>query len=87
METGDPEAIIPGFCELTHLKAWAAMGERSGHRRDATCCLGEGRLAAHPEDQAEARLGGGCGSCGHADSEPKDRLVRLERRRTGSPRD
>ncbi|MCG6925121.1 MAG: radical SAM protein [Acidobacteria bacterium] len=81
METGDPEAIIPGFCELTHLKAWAVMGESSGHRRDATCCLGEGRLASRPEDEIEARLTGGCGSCGHADPEPPERLVRLERRR------
>ena len=81
METGDPEAIIPGFCELTHLKAWAVMGEGSGHRRDATCCLGEGHLASRPEDEIEARLTGGCGSCGHADPEPPERLVRLEQRR------
>ena len=82
METGDAEAIIPGFCELTHLKAWAVMGEGSGHRRDATCCLGEGHLASRPEDEIEARLTGGCGSCGHADPEPPERLVRLERRRS-----
>jgi radical SAM protein with 4Fe4S-binding SPASM domain len=84
METGDPEGIIPGFCELTHLRAWAALGERSGHRRDATCCLGKGRLAARPEDEIAARLSGGCGSCGHADPGPGSeagRLVRLERRR------
>jgi radical SAM protein with 4Fe4S-binding SPASM domain len=81
LETGDPEAIIPGFCELTHLKAWAVMGEESGHHRDATCCLGEGRLASRPEDEIEARLTGGCGSCGHAGPEPPERLVYLERRR------
>ena len=83
METGDPEGIIPGFCELTHLRAWAATGEGSGHRRDATCCLGEGRLAARPQDEIAARLSGGCGSCGHADPEPgpAERLTRLERRR------
>ena len=81
METGDPEAIIPGFCELTHLKAWAVMGEGSGHRRDATCCLGAGHLAARPQEEIEARLTGGCGSCGHADPAPPERLVRLERRR------
>jgi radical SAM protein with 4Fe4S-binding SPASM domain len=81
METGDPEAIIPGFCELTHLKAWAVMGEGSGHRRDATCCLGEGRLASRSEDEIQARLTGGCGSCGHVDPEPTERFGRLEPRR------
>jgi radical SAM protein with 4Fe4S-binding SPASM domain len=83
LETGDPEGIIPGFCELTHLRAWAAMGEGGGHRRDATCCLGKGRLAARPDAEVASRLGGGCGSCGHADpDEPEERLVQLERRRT-----
>lgn len=86
LETGDAEGMIPGFCELTHLRAWAAMGERGGHRRDATCCLGEGRLAARPDAEAEARLGGGCDSCGHAASgEAEERLVRLERRRGRAP--
>ncbi|MEE8217525.1 MAG: radical SAM protein [Vicinamibacteria bacterium] len=85
METGDPEAIIPGFCELTHLRAWAAMGDRLGHRRDATCCLGEGKLAARPDDEVAAQLGGGCGSCGHASPEPEERLVKLERRRPHAP--
>jgi radical SAM protein with 4Fe4S-binding SPASM domain len=83
METGDPEAIIPGFCELTHLRAWAAMGEGSGHRRDATCCLGKGHLSTRPDDEIAARLGAGCGSCGHADPEaaPAERLIRLQRQR------
>jgi len=78
METGDPESIVPGFCELTHLRAWAAMGQASGHRRDATCCLGSGRLAARPG--AEGALSGGCGACGSASPEPRETLVRLERR-------
>lgn len=81
METGDPEAIIPGFCEVTHLRAWAAMGEESGHRRDATCCLGDGRLAAQPDEEIAASVGGGCGSCGHSSPEPEEKLIRLERRR------
>jgi radical SAM protein with 4Fe4S-binding SPASM domain len=76
METGDPESIIPGFCELTHLRAWTVMGEGSGHRRDATCCLGSGRLAGRPD----SALSGGCGSCGSASPEPRETLVRLERR-------
>jgi radical SAM protein with 4Fe4S-binding SPASM domain len=78
METGDPESIIPGFCELTHLRAWTVMGDGSGHRRDATCCLGSGRLAARPD--AQAGLSGGCRSCGNASPEPGEKLVRIERR-------
>ena len=86
METGDPEAILPGFCELTHLKAWAAMGTQSGHRRDATCCLGDARLASQPADEVAAGLSSGCVSRSHA--APRERpLVRLERRprRSSSP--
>jgi radical SAM protein with 4Fe4S-binding SPASM domain len=82
METGDVEGVVPGFCELAHLRAWAVMGEGSGHRRDATCCFGKGTLAARPDAEAKAALAGGCGSCGHADPatiEPK--LIQLERRR------
>jgi radical SAM protein with 4Fe4S-binding SPASM domain len=92
METGDPEGIVTGFCELAHLRAWAAMGEGSGHRRDATCCLGEGKLASRPEDEIAARLSGGCGSCGHSAPDPEarregpaaERLIRIERRRPGA---
>ena len=54
METGDPEGIIPAFCELTHLRAWAAMGESSGHREDASCCLPKAVAAAR--SAASARL-------------------------------
>jgi hypothetical protein len=71
---------VPAFCELAHLRAFAVMGERSGHRRDATCCLGKGTLAARPDAEARAALSGGCGSCGNAAAEPAERLVRLERR-------
>jgi radical SAM protein with 4Fe4S-binding SPASM domain len=81
METGDPESIVPAFCELAHLRAWAAMGQASGHRRDATCCRGQGRLASKPEDEVEARLAGGCGSCGNAAREPSQPLLQIERRR------
>jgi radical SAM protein with 4Fe4S-binding SPASM domain len=81
METGDIEGVVPAFCELAHLRAWAVMGEGSGHRRDATCCFGTGALAARPDAEAKAALSGGCGSCGHADPEPaRQRLIRLERR-------
>lgn len=66
METGDIEAMVPQFCEITHLRADAAMGEASGHRRDATCCLGEGRLAAQPAAAVAIHMDSGCGSCGSA---------------------
>src|SRR4029453_8255847 len=52
METGDIEGVVPAFCELAHLRAWAVMGEGSGHRRDATCCFGTGALAARADAAA-----------------------------------
>ena len=80
METGDIEGVVPSFCELAHLRAFAVMGEGSGHRRDATCCFGKGALATRPDAEAKAALAGGCGSCGHAAPEPGEKLIRLERR-------
>jgi len=80
METGDIEGVVPAFCELAHLRAFAVMGEGSGHRRDATCCFGTGALAARPEAEARAALAGGCGSCGHAAPETGEKLIQLERR-------
>jgi radical SAM protein with 4Fe4S-binding SPASM domain len=84
MELGDVEARVVQFCEITHLRAHALLGEASGHRRDATCCRGRGELAGRPEADAGAAPDvGGCGSCGHA--EP--RLVQIEppRRRPRPP--
>jgi radical SAM protein with 4Fe4S-binding SPASM domain len=46
LEHGDAEAQVAAFCEITHLRAWSALGEASGHRQDGSCCLGRGRLAA-----------------------------------------
>jgi radical SAM protein with 4Fe4S-binding SPASM domain len=63
LEHGDPEAAVAQFCEITHLRTHELMGEVSGHRRDATCCLGQGRLAA---GGATAESVGGCGACSHA---------------------
>jgi radical SAM protein with 4Fe4S-binding SPASM domain len=81
METGDIEGVVPAFCELAHLRAFAVMGDSSGHRRDATCCFGTGALAARPDAEAKAALAGGCGSCGHADPEAAaPKLIQLERR-------
>jgi radical SAM protein with 4Fe4S-binding SPASM domain len=82
METGDIEGVVPAFCELAHLRAWAVMGDGSGHRRDATCCFGTGALASRPDAEAKAALAGGCGSCGHADpaEAAAPPLIQLERR-------
>jgi radical SAM protein with 4Fe4S-binding SPASM domain len=74
LEHGDPEAAIAHFCEITHLRSWAVLGEKSGHRRDATCCLG-GTGAPAPSAAPP-----GCGSCGHgAAANPP--LIRLQPRR------
>jgi hypothetical protein len=86
MELGDAEARIVQFCEITHLRAHALLGEASGHRRDATCCRGAGELAGLPEADEAARHLGGCGSCGHA--EPpllKIQPPRLRRPRSAAP--
>jgi hypothetical protein len=56
------------------------MGGGSGHRRDATCCLGHGTLASQPDAETRAALSGGCGSCGNAAPDPGEPLVRLGRR-------
>lgn len=79
METGDIEGVVPHFCEIAHLRAFATMGESSGHRRDATCCLGKGRLASY---DAVPDLGNGCGSS----AKPKgEKLIQLQvRRKTAS---
>ena len=77
MELGDAEARVAQFCEITHLRAHALLGDASGHRRDATCCRGTGELAARPDADASAGPAGSCGSCGH--SEPG--LVQIQTRR------
>jgi radical SAM protein with 4Fe4S-binding SPASM domain len=38
LEHDDPEAPIPRFCEIAHLRAFEALGQIMGHRPDATCC-------------------------------------------------
>jgi radical SAM protein with 4Fe4S-binding SPASM domain len=40
MENGDPEQLVPGFCETTHRRVFALLGEGLGHQKDASCCLG-----------------------------------------------
>ena len=76
LEHGDAETAIAHFCEITHLRTYAVLGEASGHRRDASCCRGrESRLP----DSDPANLPG-CGGCGA--SEPTSApLIQLQRRR------
>jgi radical SAM protein with 4Fe4S-binding SPASM domain len=80
METGDVEGLVPQFCEIAHLRAWESMGESCGHRRDATCCLGHGTLAAAPPEQAARLMQGGCGSCGTETAAPPP-LIQIQRAR------
>jgi radical SAM protein with 4Fe4S-binding SPASM domain len=73
LEHGDPEKIVAQFCEITHLRTYAVLGEASGHRQDASCCLGGAGTASIPDDR------GGCGSCGEAAALPPP-LIQLQRR-------
>ncbi len=74
METGDPEGFIPVFCELAHLRAFSVMGETSGHREDASCCIEKAVAAAR-----QAEPGHGCGS-GCASEPAGERLIQIKRR-------
>lgn len=69
---GDMEAQVAHFCEIAHLRAQALLGDESGHRGDATCCLGRGGLTALPASS-------GCGGCGHRETPAP--LLQIERRR------
>jgi radical SAM protein with 4Fe4S-binding SPASM domain len=75
LESGDVEKLVPQFCENTHRRVHALMGEGLGHREDASCCLGETSGRAVP---VEAQPG--CGSsCSEkaADATP---LIQIQRR-------
>ncbi len=74
LEHGDPEATVAAFCEIAHVRAFAALEEVPGHRRDATCCLGTGLLAQDP--LAAVRAESGCGGCGHNASKGAAGLIR-----------
>ena len=88
METGDIEGMIPHFCEITHLRAFAVMGEGSGHLKNATCCLGHGKLAAEPQGSIDLSHPAGCGSCGSGvkvenhGAGREEPLIRLQVRRS-----
>ncbi len=83
LESGDVETLIPEFCEIAHKRAAAVMGEASGHRSDATCCLGGGQGVARPLVPEPSECGAGCGSCGSASSRAPAPL-QVQRRRTQS---
>jgi radical SAM protein with 4Fe4S-binding SPASM domain len=73
LEHGDIEAAVASFCEITHERAAAFLGEDSGHRADATCCLGSGRGEASPTKPAS-----GCGSCGSHANAASDTLLQIQ---------
>ena len=89
METGDIEGMIPQFCEITHLRAHAVMGEGSGHLKDATCCLGHGTLAAQPASSIDLSHPAGCGSCSSSvalEGPKQEPLIQLQVRRPKAAR-
>jgi radical SAM protein with 4Fe4S-binding SPASM domain len=81
LEHGDIEAAVASFCEITHLRAQALVGEVVGHKPDATCCLGIGQGSAALHAAASSS---GCGSCAHgAAAEPE--LLQIQVRKPPSP--
>lgn len=76
LENGDIEALVPQFCEITHQRVFALMGDTLGHRADASCCLGHasGRRAKVESSHAPAS---GCGSCAAPAVAP---LLQIQRR-------
>jgi hypothetical protein len=78
METGDVEKLVPKFCEITHGRVFALMGEGYGHRPDATCCLGDGRGDGATREAPQTSTSG-CGSCSQT-AAPPPALIKLGRR-------
>jgi radical SAM protein with 4Fe4S-binding SPASM domain len=74
LENGDVEKMVPQFCENTHRRVHALMGEGLGHREDASCCLGEKSGRAVPAETASA-----CGS-GCSEPVPEKHLIQIQRR-------
>jgi radical SAM protein with 4Fe4S-binding SPASM domain len=77
METGDMESLVPQFCQVAHLRAFAALGDAPGHRPDATCCLGRPGTSVSDLDP---HAGAGCGSCGGHQPAPPP-LIQIQRGR------
>jgi hypothetical protein len=88
LEHGDPEAIVAHSCEVTHRRAHAFASGASGHREDASCCLGAAVAAAAkvpstPSPAPAGACGGGTGgACGCASSgrEAAAPLIQIGRR-------
>ena len=78
METGDAEKLVPKFCEITHGRVFALMGDGYGHRPDASCCLGEARPEGARLD-APTPAAAGCGACSQPAAGPPA-LIQLGRR-------
>jgi radical SAM protein with 4Fe4S-binding SPASM domain len=69
MENGDVESMVAHFCEATHLRAFQVMGEKTGHRQDASCCLGHSTKT--DVTTKAVRQSSGCGSsCGACAPKP-----------------
>jgi radical SAM protein with 4Fe4S-binding SPASM domain len=74
LEHGDPELVVAHFCEITHLRSYSLLGEKSGHRPDASCCLGRGGA------RRQSATSPGCGSCADG-PRAEGPLIQLQRRR------
>ncbi len=71
MENGDPEKMVPQFCEITHKRVFALLGEGLGHQQDASCCLGTTSGRAVPIEEGQlAAAATGCGSCAQPAAPP-----------------
>ena len=46
MECGDAEGRVEKYCQITHLRAHALLGDACGHQADGSCCLGSPKPAA-----------------------------------------
>lgn len=79
METGDLEGIVAQFCEIAHLRAHTVMGDECGHRADATCCLGHGKLLSRPTEEVDRVMASA--SCGTSPSggESPPILIQIDR--------
>lgn len=77
MENGDAEIPVRQFCEITHRRATTLMGEESGHRADASCCLGGAGATRVALASAGPPAGGACGAGPSASVPP---LIQIQRR-------
>ncbi len=50
LASGDAQKPVTVFCQLTHRRAADLWGEASGHRQDASCCLGRHDVKTVPRN-------------------------------------